>query len=156
MRFKSIGIAVAIICSLCLFGLVLTPYVSAQLATDAHIATNIVDHDGTTLVTAFVSIDSLSYGSGDGVVDLDGTFYVHNYDEDNSISYDGELRLEIFDMDGNTYTLDSKTPVSGSVKMERTHAIATSHLMLLVIIVAHTHARKDRFKVWLRYLCDGR
>ena len=41
--------------------------------------------------------------------------------------------------------------------MEGTHAIATSHLMFLVILVADTHARKDRFQVlWPRYLCDGR
>jgi len=75
-----------------------------------------VDPNGNTLVTAYVSIDSLSYGSGDGVVNLDGTFYVHNYDQENSISYDGELRLEIFDMDGNTYTPDSKVPVSGTLE----------------------------------------
>ncbi len=116
IRLKSIGITVAIICSLCLFGLVLTPCVSAQLAIDAHIATDIVDPDGNTLVTAYVSIDDLSYDGSDGVVDLDGTFYVYNYDQKRSITYNGDIRLEIFDLNGNTYIPDSKKTVSGSLE----------------------------------------
>ena len=86
---KIIGLALAI-CSL-----LLTPCVFAQLAVDAHIAKEIVDPDGNTLVSAYVSIDSLSYNSGNGTVDLSGTFYVHNYDPKRDINYDGDLRLEI-------------------------------------------------------------
>ena len=83
-RFRSIGIAVTIICSLCLFGRVLTPCVSAQLAIDNHAAKDIVTHDGSALVSAYVSIDTLSYSGSDGVVNLDGTFFVYNYCFDKS------------------------------------------------------------------------
>ena len=74
-RLKSIGIAVTIICSLCLFGRVLTPCVSAQLAIDNHAAKHILDHDRAPLVSAYVSIDTLSYSGSDGAVNLDGTFF---------------------------------------------------------------------------------
>ncbi|MYG00467.1 hypothetical protein F4212_15230 [Candidatus Poribacteria bacterium] len=115
-KTKISGIVLTMLCALFLFGMVLTPCVSAQLAIDDHIATEIVDHDGNTLVTAYVSIDSLDYNSGSGVVDLDGTFYVHNYNQKRSIAYSGELRLEIFDLEGNTYIPDSKEPVSGQLE----------------------------------------
>ena len=111
-RLKSMGIAVTIICSLCLFGRVLTPCVSAQLAIDNHAAKDIVTHDGSPLVSAYVSIDTLSYSGSDGAVNLDGTFYVYNHD-DSKISYDGEIRLEIFDLDGNTYLPHAEEEVDG-------------------------------------------
>lgn len=95
----------------------LTSSVFAQLAIDSHIARNIVGPDGNTLVTAYVSIDALSYdGSGGGVVYLDGTFYVHNYDQKSGINYSGELRLEIFDMEGNAYLPHVEAEVYGSLK----------------------------------------
>lgn len=110
LRLKSVGIAVAILCSLCLFGMVFPPLVSAQLAIDDH-AAEIVN------ASAYVSIDSLSYdGSGEGVVNVSGSFSLYNYDQKRGLSYEGELRLEIFDSDGNTYTPHALLPVGGSVK----------------------------------------
>ena len=87
----------------------LTPCVSAQLAIDNHAAKKI---DG----SVYVSIDSLSYdGNGEGVVDLSGTFFVYNYDEKRKITYSGEIRLEIFDSQGNTLLPHSEKEVSGSL-----------------------------------------
>lgn len=76
IRLKSIGIALAIICSLFLFGMVLTPWVFAELAKDDHMAKIIVDHDGAPLVSAYVTIDSIDYNPGDGTVNVDGTFCI--------------------------------------------------------------------------------
>ena len=110
IRFKSIGIALALICSLCLFGQVFTPCVSAQLAIDNHAPERVN-------ASAYVSIDSVSYdSSGTGVANVDGTFYVFNYDQDRSITYSGELRLEITDMAGNAFLPHSEAGVSGSLK----------------------------------------
>ncbi len=108
IRLKSIGIAVAIICSLCLFGWVLTPCVSAQLAIDNDPAENID-------ATIYVSIDSLTYdGDGEGVADVSGTFYLYNFGE--SLTYSGELRLEILDMAGNAFLPHSEAGVSGRLE----------------------------------------
>ncbi|MDE0087071.1 MAG: hypothetical protein OXU23_15225 [Candidatus Poribacteria bacterium] len=105
IRLRSIGIAIAMICSL-----LLTPCVFAQLATDNHTAEDID-------ASVSVSIDSLSYdSSGAGVVYLSGSFFVYNYDENRRCSYSGELRLEIFDADGNALSPDSKENVSGNLK----------------------------------------
>ena len=105
IRLRSIGIAIAMICSL-----LLTPTVFAQLAEDNHAPDNID-------ASVSVSIDSLDYdSSGPGVVYLSGSFFVYNYDENRSCSYSGELRLEIFDSDGNTLFPDSKENVYGNLK----------------------------------------
>ena len=116
IRLKSIGIALAIICSLFLFGMVLTPHVFAQLAKDDHMAKKIVEHDGDPLVSASVSIDSVDYFSGDGSVSVYSTYYVYNYDQKRSITYSGELRLEITDAEGNALLPHAEVPISGDLK----------------------------------------
>ena len=109
-RLKLVGIAVAIICSLCLFGQVLTPFVSAQLAIDDHPAKKLN-------VSVSVSIDSLSYdGDGEGVVNLRGAFSLYNFDKKRSAVYRGELRLEIFDLNGIAYLPHAEVPVSGRLE----------------------------------------
>ena len=68
-------------------------------------------------VVAHVTIDDLRYEpSGAGVVYLDGSFSVYNRDPVRGVSYDGELRLEIFDKDGNTYQPDAKNRVGGVLR----------------------------------------
>ncbi len=90
--------------------------VFAQLAIDSHIPTKLLD-DGGSAVSAYVSIDSLTYDpSGAGVVYLDGTFYLHNYHTRHGCNYSGELRLDISDAEGNTFEPDAKAPISGSLK----------------------------------------
>lgn len=117
LRLKSVGIAVAILCSLCLFGMVFPPLVLAQLAIENHRATTFVDHENNPTVAAYVSIDSISYdGSGEGVVNVSGTFYLYNADPKRGKNYDGELRLEIFDSDSNALTPHAELPVIGSVE----------------------------------------
>ncbi|MDE0480957.1 MAG: hypothetical protein OXI67_00130 [Candidatus Poribacteria bacterium] len=111
MRLKSIGIAIAMLCSLCL-----APCVFAQLAIDGHAAKKIVDDEGHPLVSVSVSIDSLSYNSGNGAVDLGGSFFIYNYDPKRDISYDGEIRLEIFDLNGNAYLPHAEEEVDGSLE----------------------------------------
>lgn len=111
IRLRSIGIAVAMICSL-----LLTPSVFAQLAIDGHAAKIIVDDEGHPLVSVSVSIDSLSYNSGNGAVDLGGSFFIYNYDPKRDISYDGEIRLEIFDLNGNAYLPHAEEEVDGSLE----------------------------------------
>lgn len=102
---KIIGLALAI-CSL-----LLTPSVFAQLAIDDHEA-KVIDVD----ISASVSIDSLSYNSGNGTVDLDGSFSIYNSDPNRSVTYDGDLRLEITAPNGITCIPDSKALVSGRLK----------------------------------------
>jgi hypothetical protein len=114
MRFKSIGIAIAMLCSL-----LFTPCVFAQLAIDDHAANNIG-------VAAEVSIDSLSYDpSGAGVAYLSSTFALQNFDDDNKCFYTGELRLEILKPKGDgtyfTYIPDAKEPISGSLENATKH-----------------------------------
>ncbi|MDE0482218.1 MAG: hypothetical protein OXI67_06560 [Candidatus Poribacteria bacterium] len=109
IRLRSIGIAVAMICSL-----LLTPTVFAQLATDNHAAEDID-------ASVSVSIDSLSYdSSGAGVAYLSGSFFVYNYHTSKKLFYNGELRLEILEPKGDgtyfTFSPDSKENVSGNLK----------------------------------------
>lgn len=89
--------------------------VFAHLAMDSHISTKLFD-DGNTAVSAYVSIDSLTYDSSSGVAYVDGTFFLHNYHTRQRCNYFGQLRLEIFDAAGNTFEPDAKTPISGSLK----------------------------------------
>lgn len=108
IRLRSIGIAVAMICSL-----LFTPSVFAQLATDNHAAEDID-------ASVSVSIDSLSYdSSGAGVAYLSGSFFVYNYHTSKKLFYNGELRLEILKPKGDgtnwTYSPDSKENVSGTL-----------------------------------------
>ncbi len=68
-------------------------------------------------VSAYVTIDSLSYDpSGVGMAYLSGTFFVYNLDIKKRCNYSGDLRLEIFDAEGNTFEPDAKAPISGSLK----------------------------------------
>ena len=112
--FKSIATMIAT--GFLLFGTVLTPHVFAQLAKDDHMAKKIVDHNGDPLVSASVSIDSVDYFSGDGSVSVYGTYYVYNHDQERSITYNGELRLEITDAKGNALLPHAEEPISGGLK----------------------------------------
>ncbi len=105
---KIIGLALAI----CF--LLLTPSVFAQLAIDDHEA-KVIDVD----ISASVSIDSLSYNPGNGVVDLDGSFSIYNSDTKRSVTYDGDLRLKITAPDGTTCIPDSKALVSGRLEKNK-------------------------------------
>ena len=76
-----------------------------------------MDNDGNALVSAYVSIDRLEYDpTGTGVVYLEGTFFLYNHDPKVAYQYDGDLRLEIFDEDGNTFRPDAKELIDGSVR----------------------------------------
>ena len=76
-----------------------------------------MDNDGNALVSAYVSIDRLEYDpAGTGVVYLEGTFFLYNHDPKVAYQYDGDLRLEIFDEDGNTFRPDAKELIDGSVR----------------------------------------
>ena len=75
-----------------------------------------MDHNNDPLVTASVSIDNLSYNSGNGSVNISGTFYVYNLNPDSCISYDGEIRLEIFDLNGNNYLPHVEEEVDGNLE----------------------------------------
>lgn len=123
LRYKALLTAACL--AAFIFGMVLTPSVFAYLVLDAQGALAIdadgakilVDKDNNPLVTAYVSIDRLEYDrAGPGVVYLEGTFFVYNHDQKNELTYDGELRLDISDEDGNTFEPDAKVPVTGSVK----------------------------------------
>lgn len=77
--------------------------------------------DGETLAMVSVTIDRLEYDrAGPGVAYLDGSFYVHNYDQNNKCTYWGDLRLEILEPQGDgtyiTFSPDSKEPVSGTLE----------------------------------------
>ncbi len=98
----------------------LTSSVFAQLAMDSHISTKLFD-DGNTAVSAFVSIDRLTYDpSGAGVAYLDGTFFLHNYHTRSACNYSGDLRLEILEPKGNgtywTFKPDAKNLIGGNLK----------------------------------------
>ena len=126
LRYKALLTAACL--AAFMFELVLTPSVLAFLAMDSHIPKKLVSRDGETLVMAYVSIDRLDYDkAGEGVAYLDGTFYVHNYDQKNELIYGGELRLAILEPkgDGTYHTLspDAKEPVSGS-----TNRIMMTHI----------------------------
>lgn len=114
LRLRSIGISVAMFFSLFLFGMVLTPCVSAQLASDRHPAEH-VD------VSAYVTIDSIYYESGNGAVYLDGSYYLYNRDPNKGCTYDGSLRVEIFEADGTTLTPDAKNEIQGSLEKSTAH-----------------------------------
>ena len=101
--------------------MVLTPSSIAYLAIDCHIPTKLVGDDGQTLAMVSVTIDRLEYDpAGPGVAYLDGSFYVHNYDQRRACTYMGELRLEILEPKGDgtydTFSPDAKDPVSGTLK----------------------------------------
>lgn len=112
--FQSIATLIAI-CFL-LFGMVLTPCVSAQLALDGHQPTKLVDKDGNARVSVYVSIDSLDYNAGDGSVSVDSSFFLYNSDQLRGKIYDGELRLEILDLEGNAYLPHTEEPIYGQVQ----------------------------------------
>ncbi len=116
MNNIKLGVIALAITSFLLFGMVLTPCVSAQLALDGHPPTKLVDKDGNARVSVYVSIDSLDYNAGDGSVSVDGSFYVHNYDQLRGKIYNGELRLEILDLEGNAYLPHTEEPIYGQVQ----------------------------------------
>lgn len=127
-KLSYIRIALLIIC--CLFT---TPFCFAHLAMDGHIPEELTYTEWIqvgrntwrefhfTAAMVYVSIDELTFDpSGNGVVNLDGSFYIHNYHPTERCSYKGELRLEILKPQGDgtflTLAPDAKQEVSGSLK----------------------------------------
>ncbi len=127
-KLSYIRIALLIICSL-----FTTPFCFAQsLAVDSHIPESLtysewVKEEGNilrlhhyTAAMVSVSIDEFTYDpSSNGVANLDGSFYIMNYHPRNSLSYTGEIRMEIFKPTENgdlTYLPHAEKEVSGYLK----------------------------------------
>ncbi len=152
MRFKTIGIAVAMLCYLLLIGMVLTSSAFAQLAIEDHDPKNID-------VWASVYLDQLEYDpTGGGVVYLDGSFGLYNMDAHRGCVYTFEVRLEIFKKNKANGKYDTLTPdartnplITGTLDeaaepWENFDADGSDSKSLHISCLGGTHVKGDDFK----------